>query len=504
MNDLNHSRNLPVRPRSGSILGTFVPPVLMAGLGLMMPAGGVTAQTFTTLHSFKTYNSSTNTDGAGPRGSLILSGNTLYGAAATGGSGGSGTVFAVNTDGTGYAVVKNFSATAFNPSIGTPTNSDGASPNGGLVLSGNTLYGMANGGGNFGQGTVFAVNTDGNGFTNLHNFTGFTDGGYPYGGLVLSGNTLYGTADGGGDFFQGAVFAVRTDGTGFTNLHSFAGGTNGANPRAGLVLSGNTLYGTACDCEQSGPDTGTVFALGTDGSRFTNIYKFTATADNGNGFNTNNDGASPYGVLVLSGNRLYGTANGGGSGGGGTVFAVNTNGTGFTNLHNFINLPSDGFYPFAGLVLSRNTLYGTTDSGYGTVFAVNTDGTGFTNLHNFTAPSSSIPNTNSDGTDPYAGLVLSGYSLYGAASGGGNFGVGTVFSLSLQPQLTITPAGTNVVLSWPTNVAGFDYTGYTLQSATSVGSPVWITNLPAPVVVNGQNTVTNLISGTRRFYRLSE
>jgi len=58
-------------------------------------------------------------------------------------------------------------------------------------------------------------------------------------------------------------------------------------------------------------------------------------------------------------------------------------------------------------------------------------------------------------------------------------------------------------LSWLTNVAGFDYTGFTLQSATNLSSPVWSTNSPAPVIVNGQNTVTNPISGTPKFYRLN-
>ena len=66
----------------------------------------------------------------------------------------------------------------------------------------------------------------------------------------------------------------------------------------------------------------------------------------------------------------------------------------FTNLHNFRNHPSDGYWPYAGLTLSGKTLYGTTyalppdhsiDLGNGTVFAVNTDGTGFTTLHSFTA-----------------------------------------------------------------------------------------------------------------------
>ena len=52
----------------------------------------------------------------------------------------------------------------------------------------------------------------------------------------------------------------------------------------------------------------------------------------------------------------------------------------------------------------------------GTVFAVNTDGTGFTNLHSFTAASGSLVSiTNSDGASPYAGLILSGNTLYGTA-----------------------------------------------------------------------------------------
>jgi len=78
-----------------------------------------------------------------------------------------------------------------------------------------------------------------------------------------------------------------------------------------------------------------------------------------------------------------------------------------------------------------------------------------------------------------------------------------VFSLSFRPQLTIVPSGTNVILTWPTNVAGFDYAGYTLQSAANlVSRAVWITNSPAPVVINGQHTVTNPISGAQQFYRL--
>ncbi len=71
------------------------------------------------------------------------------------------------------------------------------------------------------------------------------------------------------------------------------------------------------------------------------------------------------------------------------------------------------------------------------------------------------------------------------------------------PQLTIAPSGPNVLLTWPTNNAGYDYTGFTLQSTTNLVSPVvWSTNSPAPVVIAGQNTVTSPIIGGQKFYRL--
>jgi uncharacterized repeat protein (TIGR03803 family) len=212
--------------------------------------------------------------------------------------------------------------------------------------------------------------------------------------------------------------------------------------------------------------------------------------------------------LMLSGSRLYGTASAGGSSGNGTLFAVNTNGAGFTNLHSFTatHTNSSGYYtnsdgagPEGGLVLSGNTLYGTTQyggsSGDGTVFAINTNGTGFTILHSFTY---------SDGTHPIGGLVLSGSALYGTAELGGSGGVGTVFSLSFAPQLTLTPSGPNVILSWPTNVAGFDYTGFALQCSAGLSSTNW-TNWMNPVTTSGgYYFVSNPISAGAQFFRLKK
>jgi uncharacterized repeat protein (TIGR03803 family) len=351
-----------------------------------------------TLHSFTGF---TDSDGAAPNG-LILLGNTLFGTAYYGGSSdsGNGTVFAFDTNGTVFTTLHSFTATYYTTnSDGVPyyPNSDGAEPFR-LILLGNTLYGTAYFGGSSGNGTVFAINTNGTGFTTLHSFTATSDF-FPY---------------------------VNSD---------------GANPYAGLILSGNTLYGTAYSGGSSG--NGTVFAININGAGFTTLHSFTATPDSFPYINS--DGANPTG-LILSGNTLYGTAETGGSSGNGTVFAINTNGTGFTTLHSFTATPdsfpyvnSDGAAP-TGLILSGNTLYGTADSGgssgNGTVFAINTNGAGFTTLHSFTATPDSFPYVNSDGAAP-TGLILSGNTLYGTADSGGSSGYGTAFSLSLQ--LAITP-----------------------------------------------------------------
>jgi uncharacterized repeat protein (TIGR03803 family) len=192
---------------------------------------------------------------------------------------------------------------------------------------------------------------------------------------------------------------------------------------------------------------------------------------------------------------LYGTATSFGGLGYGTVFAVNTDGTGFTVLHNFAG-GNDGLDPQADLILLCNTLYGTAtfdgDSGDGTLFAVNTDGTRYTNLYSFTG--------GNDGAYPQAGLILFSNTLYGTASQGGCSSAGTVFSFSLSspPQLSIALFGANIILTWPTNVAGF-----TLQSTTNLAPlAVWTTVSPASVVVNTNNAVTNTLSGIQQFYRL--
>ncbi len=458
----------------------------------------VSARPFTVLHDFTPtipprY---TNNDGATPWCSLVLSNDTLYGIAHTGGASGNGSIFAAKLDGGEFTTLYSFTATAFFGGF----NADGAFPVGGLVLSGNTLYGTARDGGRSGNGTVFGVNMDGTSFRILHTFTesdnsGINlDGAHPAARLVLCGNRLFGAARVGGTFGLGTIFAINTDASGFTNVHNF-NWADGGYPVAPLTILGQTIYGAAAGGGNRGY--GTLFRLNLNGLDFTNLYNFDGQ-----------NGASPEAELVLCGNTLYGTTSTGGYvAGEGTVFGVNTDGTSFTNLHSFTAFGSydstnqDGALPFGGLVLFANTLYGTTRnggiSGAGTVFAVNRNGSGFANPYTFTA-ASGPSYTNIDGAGPSSALVVMSNTVYGTALSGGNSGNGTVFRLDLQPELTLIPRGTNLVFMWPTNFAWFN-----LQSTTNFATPdTWTPVSARPIAFEGNNVVTNHISIERQFFRL--
>ena len=196
---------------------------------------------YSVVHSF-----SPSTDGEQPQSVVAVSGSTIYGTTGGGGPGSGGTIFSVNTDGTDFTVLYSFSKDPTGAAI------EGYYPAGDLVLSGSTLYGVAEGEPPFGYyGAIYSINTDGSGFTVLHTFDS-ADGGSPQGQLLLSGSTLYGTTAVGGQSSdtlgagEGTVFKINTDGTGFTTLHSFAAdGSEGAEPIGTLALSGSTLYGAA-------------------------------------------------------------------------------------------------------------------------------------------------------------------------------------------------------------------------------------------------------------------
>ena len=263
--------------------------------------------------------------------------------------------------------------------------------------------------------------------TVLHSFSGGSDGGTPYAGLVqASDGNFYGTTAYGGANGDGTVFKITPSGA-ETVLHSF-NSTDGAQPIGGLVqASDGNLYGTT---EYGGNhDWGTLFKITPSGT-FTSLYSFTGGTDGGNPFNET--------LVEGSDGNLYGTTSVGGAYGnpssGGTVFCITTSGA-LTTLHSFIPNDTDnnGEAPIAGLTLgSDGNLYGTTAvggaNGTGTVFSITTSGT-FTHLYSFSALDSQY--LNPDGDRPEAPLVQAGDgNLYGITDDGGASGEGTIFQIS--------------------------------------------------------------------------
>jgi uncharacterized repeat protein (TIGR03803 family) len=86
---------------------------------------------------------------------------------------------------------------------------DGSTPTGILLRdpAGN-LYGTTLYGGTFDKGTVYELDPTGK-ETILHSFTGGSDGGNPFGGLIRdSQGNLYGTTEHGGTFGFGTVYKI--------------------------------------------------------------------------------------------------------------------------------------------------------------------------------------------------------------------------------------------------------------------------------------------------------
>ncbi len=171
-----------------------------------------------------------------------------------------------------------------------------------------------------------------------------------------------------------------------------------------------------------------MFSINTDGSGYV-LYYFAV----GEGYNS-------QAGLTQVGSILYGTTEDGGGANFGTVFSINTDGSGINVLHSFAGGTSDGSNPHAGLTLVGSTLYGTTSFGgsanAGTVFSINADGSGYTLWDSFAG----VPG---GGSYPFAGLTLFGSTLYGTTETGGSSGGGTVFSLAINPPpvVAISPAG---------------------------------------------------------------
>ena len=320
------------------------------------------------LQTLYTFDPGTGEDGYGPAGQLARdSSGILYGTTDAGGKKGWGSVFELKPSPTRpVSVIAPWTEIR----IHDFAYSDGAVPyNGDLLLdSAGNLYGTTFHGGRYGAGTVYKMTPSNGGWTHtvLYSFTGGNDGANPVAGVALdAAGNLYGTTYDGGYYGEGVVYQVTPSGT-ETVLYNFTGGNDGSLPYTGVIFdqSGNLFGATAFGGSGGG---GVVFELspGSGGWSYSQVYPLPGS------------GWGVYERLVMDGRgNLYGTIFKGSYSGYGSVFKLTpSNGAWtYTSLHAFTG-GDDGANPYGGVVLDANgNLYGTTEVGnafgYGVVFEI--------------------------------------------------------------------------------------------------------------------------------------
>lgn len=347
--------------------------------------------------------------------------------------------------------------------------SDGQFPYASLAEGSNgTLYGTTSKGGSSNNGTVYQLVKGSSGYSEsvIYSFTGKGDGSDPLAPVVVGENgALYGTTNAGaGKCFHGnygsagcgTVYMLTPTKSGWTEvtLHAFTGGKDGYAPAAGLLFSGNALFGTTeyggdrpCATDFSS-GCGTVFRLTPSSSGYTEdvIERFGAREQDGHtplsGLVADASGTL-YGTTIFGGSEgcvepppaLSGDSVGsGGSIGCGTIYKLTPKGSHYSErlLYTFTEAKSgSGIWPATTLVAGPNgDLYGTATfggslfceyHGCGVIYRLGRGGSPLTLLYQFKG--------GKDGREPDAPLLYSRGAFYGETLTGGSGGRGTVYKL---------------------------------------------------------------------------
>ena len=354
-------------------------------------------------------------EGINPAAGLVEgSDGLLYGTTEAGGSADGGAVFRLSKGGSNFEVIWHF---------GVTTN-DGRQPQASLIEGGNgALYGTTYSGGTSNAGTVFKLNKDGSGYATLRDLGQDYGPKWPMGRLLQgSDGALYGTAPVVGTitepYFSGVVFRLMPDGSQWTNLFLFQFSEHF--PAAGLIEGADgALYGTLSRGGLSSDAYGSIFKINKDGSGYTRLKRFSSASVL--------DAARPVAPLFqASDGRLYGTTESGGAFGDGAVFALSTNGSDYRIVADKSGTGTDGEQPNELTQASDGLWYGTTIYGgarMGTIFRISSDGSNYEVLRRF-------GRTGRDGQNPVAGVIEGSDGwMYGTTRNGGEWDYGTIFRI---------------------------------------------------------------------------
>lgn len=385
-----------------------------------------------------------------------------------------GTLAKTKSDGTQYTDIHVFD----------PLNEGYLGRCGVTEVAGDSLFGILSTGGPGGEGCIYSIHKDGSGFIIHHQFAMVT--GYaPESKLVHFDGRLFGSTSLGGNFDRGVIYTINTDGSDYRVLYHFDGGVNANGTLIGniSISSNGRIFGSTSQAFFDGISTYRLFKVDTSGADFRGLYNgntyeighFTQDVllvndeelffpmaewgrhDGGvlNHCDTSGSGNPVYhfgiapngfrpsietGLIKASDGKLYGTTTFGGTDGGGIIYSVNADGTGFTRLHEFID--AEGFEP-AGKLLeaSDGKLYGALKwdiaTTRGSLYRMNKNGSGFEIIHRFSViaegygPNGNLVEDNNGilyGTTFYSAPGAG--TLYRVNKDGSNFTVLKVLGLS--------------------------------------------------------------------------
>jgi len=334
----------------------------------------------------------------------------MYGMTDGNGANNYGSLFSINKDGSNYKTLWSFDDTGL-----IALNSNGSSPFGNVILIHNKLYGMTLDGGSNHYGEIFCINTDGTGYRDLWDFNdtgslGNQNAVFPFGSLTLVGDKLIGVSNESHQGY-GIAFSIDTMGHHFKDMHDFNGGVTGKYTYLGALavsLSGTQLYGVTYDGGLY--NDGMVYAIDTDGTHFKDLHDFDST-----------NGKDPYSSVILSGSKLFGMTYDGGRFNVGVMFTVDTAGHNFKKMVDFND--TNGSNPTGDLIYAGNKLYGMVNRGGafmdGLIFSTDSTGNNFKDLADFNGI---------NGEYPFGSLTLTGGdTLYGMTENGGANTNGNIF-----------------------------------------------------------------------------
>ncbi len=332
-----------------------------------------------------------DTLGSYPQGSLVNSGDTLFGTVQWGKAGttSGGMIYRIKADGTDYKILYDFNGT------------NGYNPLGGMIIKDNTLYGATRGGTSY-KGNLFRIGTNGSNFESFFSFHD-TLGEMPATPLLIRGDTIFGVTSYGGKYNQGVLYRMKIDGSNYKKLKDFN------MPPTPVIYYNHFLYGVASN-DYGG--TSIIYRIRTNGSEYEILGEYSSGA---------NATPVPKSPLLLIDSELYGGACAGNTNT--HIYKIKPDGSGYEVVYNFQAF-SD-ILPVYSLTYWNGNFFGIGSAG-NRIFKVSKDNKQGGVIYSF---------GNQEGDLSYGSLLLYNDCLYGTTIWGGKQGRGVIYKYNLNSAI---------------------------------------------------------------------